>query len=110
MKPIFHVAPHVILPAATLCATLFVGNAHSRQTCPQLLETRSGSVFNMSAFIKDHGSPKAALDEVRLDVSKIDLGGGCSLFRNTAACEETLSLAKQAISALEACAEPDARE
>lgn len=110
MKTTFDIARGLILPAAALCTTLFIADAHSKQACPQLVETRSGSVFNMSAFIKDNGSPKAALDEVRLDVSKINTGGGCSLFRNTAACEETLTLARQAIAALEACSDPGARE
>jgi hypothetical protein len=110
MKPMFDIARGLVLPAAALCAALFIADAHSEQACPQLLESRSGSVFNMSAFIADNGSPRAALDEVRLDVSKIDQGGGCHLFRNTAACEETLTLARQAIAALEACAQPGRQE
>jgi hypothetical protein len=67
------------------------------------VETASGSVFNVSALIADTGSPESALEKVRTALSKVDAGGGCAAFGNTRACDETVTLARKAIGALEAC-------
>ncbi|WP_244817812.1 hypothetical protein [Caballeronia sp. Lep1P3] len=76
---------------------------HAQTTCPGYVETDAGSAFDVASIIKDSGSPQSALDRVRSAVSKIDAGGGCSMFANTRACEETVTLAKKAIVALQAC-------
>ncbi|RFU49871.1 hypothetical protein D0B32_05385 [Paraburkholderia sp. DHOC27] len=72
-------------------------------TCPGFVETHSGSTFNLAALIHDKGSPAAALDDARRAVSRVNAGGGCGIFKDPAACEETLAVAKLAIDALEAC-------
>jgi hypothetical protein len=102
MKVLSSIAHGLLWPTA-LSATLFAANAYSAEACPQIVESRAGSVFNMSAFIKDNGSPEAALDTARSSVSKIKRGGGCGIFNNVAACEETLALAGVAITALQTC-------
>ncbi|KND59470.1 hypothetical protein BVER_03267c [Candidatus Burkholderia verschuerenii] len=53
--------------------------------------------------MQDAGSPQSALARIRGAVSKIDAGGGCSIFSDKHACEETLTLAHKAIVALQAC-------
>jgi hypothetical protein len=93
----------VLATAVCISTTLFTTHVKSAEPCPQIVESRAGSVFNMSAFIKDHGSPEAALDTARAAVSKVNQGGGCSIFNNAAACEETLALAGVAIAALQTC-------
>jgi hypothetical protein len=103
MKVLFNIVHGLLWPAACLSATSFAADVHSAEGCPQLVESRAGSVFNMSAFIRDNGSPEAALDAARAAVSKVNRGGGCSIFNNVAACEETLTLAGVAIAALQAC-------
>jgi hypothetical protein len=103
MKVPFNIAHGLLWPAACLSATLFAADAHSAEACPQLVESRAGSVFNMSAFIKDNGSPQAALDTARSAVLKVNRGGGCRIFNNVAACEETLALASVAIAVLQTC-------
>jgi hypothetical protein len=102
MKVVFNIAHGLLWPAA-LSVTLLAVDAYSAEACPKLVESRAGSVFNMSAFIKDNGSPEAALDTARAAVSKVNKGGGCGIFSNVAACEETLTLAAVAITALQAC-------
>ncbi|MDR5873021.1 hypothetical protein P9239_21975 [Caballeronia sp. LZ062] len=93
-----------------LAATAFVASmsvaAHARADaqCPGYVETDGGSAFDVAAIVKDSGSPQSALERVRRAVSKIDAGGGCSIFANVHACEETVTLARKAIVALQACA------
>jgi hypothetical protein len=77
--------------------------ARAEPSCPGFVETHSGSVFNLAALIRDKGSPAAALDDVRLAMSHVNAGGGCSIFKEPMACTETLALAKIASAALEAC-------
>jgi hypothetical protein len=103
MKVLFNIAHGLLWPAVCLSATLFAADIHSAEVCPQLVESRAGSVFNMSAFIRDNGSPEAALNTARAAVLKVSRGGGCGIFNNVAACEETLTLARVAIAALQAC-------
>ena len=103
MKVLLNTVHSLVWPAAFLYATLFAADARSDEPCPQFVASRAGSVFNMSAFIKDNGSPEAALDTARAAISKVNKGGGCSIFSNVAACEETLTLAAVAITALQAC-------
>lgn len=103
MEILLNTVHSLVWPAVFLSATLFAVDARSDEHCPQLVESRAGSVFNMSAFIKDNGSPQAALDTARAAVSKVNKGGGCGIFSNVAACEETLTLAAVAIAALQAC-------
>ena len=103
MKVLLNTVHSLVWPAVFLSATLFAVDARSDEPCPQLVESRAGSVFNMSAFIKDNGSPEAALDTARAAVSKVNKGGGCGIFSNVAACEETLTLAAVAITALQTC-------
>jgi hypothetical protein len=92
-----------LMTAAILSATLFATDVLADDTCPQLVESRAGSVFNMSAFIKDNGSPEAALNTAREAVTKVNRGGGCRVLSDVAACEETLKLASVAIEALQTC-------
>ncbi|WP_250528046.1 hypothetical protein [Caballeronia sp. GAWG2-1] len=82
--------------------------AHAETQCPGYVETGAGSAFDLAGIIKDTGSPQLALDRVRKAVSKIDAGGGCSIFANTRACEETLNLAHKAIDALQTCSSTSA--
>jgi hypothetical protein len=90
-------------PIACSVAMLVIAGAHAESSCPALVETHSGSVFNLAALIHDRGSPAAALDDARLAVTRVNAGGGCRIFKEPAACDETVALAKIAIAALEAC-------
>jgi hypothetical protein len=76
--------------------------------CPGYVETDAGSAFDIASIIRDTGSPQSALDKVRSAVARVNAGGGCSIFRDRLACEETLTLANKAIVALEACASSSA--
>lgn len=78
--------------------------AHAQTQCPGYVETDAGSAFDIASVIRDTGSPQSALDKVRRAVAKVNAGGGCSIFRDRLACEETLTLANKAIAALQACA------
>jgi hypothetical protein len=104
MKAPFHTKPGRLIPAAILSATFFSADVLADDACPQLVESRAGSVFNMSAFIKDNGSPEAALNTAREAVTKVNRGGGCRVLSDVPACEETLKLASVAIEALQTCA------
>lgn len=77
---------------------------HAQAQCPGYVETDAGSAFDLASIIRDTGSPQSALDKVRSAVAKVNAGGGCSIFRDRLACEETLALANKAIAALQACA------
>jgi hypothetical protein len=103
MKAPFPIKHGRVISAAILFAALSGADVLAADACPQLVESRAGSVFNMSAFIKDNGSPEAALDTARAAVSKVDRGGGCHVLSDVAACEETLKLASVAIEALQTC-------
>ena len=72
--------------------------------CPGYVETDAGSAFDVASIIRDAGSPQSALDKVRSAVAKVNAGGGCSIFRDRLACEETMTLANKAIVALQTCA------
>jgi hypothetical protein len=89
--------------AVGLIAILFTVGAHAGSTCPDVVVSPSGSTFNVAALIEDTGSPEAALDKARTALSQVNSGGGCRLFEDIAACDETLLVAKKAIAALEAC-------
>ncbi len=78
--------------------------AHAQTQCPGYVETDAGSAFDLASIIRDTGSPQSALDKVRSAVARVNAGGGCSIFRDRLACEETLTLANKAIAALQACA------
>jgi hypothetical protein len=78
--------------------------AHAQTQCPSYVETDAGSAFDIASIIRDTGSPQSALDKVRNAVARVNAGGGCSIFRDRLACEETLALAGKAITALQACA------
>ncbi|VXA97243.1 conserved exported hypothetical protein [Burkholderia sp. 8Y] len=107
---ILRFVPSRLRSARTLAATALVSSlcaaayAHAEAQCPGYVETDAGSAFDVAAIVKDSGSPQSALERVRRAVSKIDAGGGCSIFANVHACEETLTLARKAIVALQACA------
>jgi hypothetical protein len=88
---------------STLAAALTCVAAYGEAPCPAYVETDGGSAFDLAAIIKDAGSPQSALVRVRGAVSKVDAGGGCAIFSDTHACEETLTLAHKAIVALQAC-------
>ncbi|WP_228882021.1 hypothetical protein [Paraburkholderia saeva] len=93
-----------------MAATLLVaGVAHGRPPCPAYVTTPSGSVFNVAALVADNGSPEAGLARVRSARAKIEAGGGCRIFRDVPACEETVELAKLTEAALEQCAAPISR-
>ncbi|WP_235527720.1 hypothetical protein [Burkholderia sp. Leaf177] len=104
MKASIHIKHGRLIPAAILSATFFATDVLADDACPQLVESRAGSVFNMSAFIKDKGSPEAALNAAREAVTKVNRGGGCRVLSDVPACEETLKLASVAIEALQTCA------
>jgi hypothetical protein len=90
-----------------MAATLFVaGVAHGKPACPAYVTSPSGSVFNVAALVADNGSPEAGLARVRAARAKIEAGGGCRIFRDVPACEETVELAKRTEAALEQCATP----
>ena len=91
------------LPALATIGLICVA-AHAETPCPGYVETDAGSAFDIASIIRDTGSPQSALDKVRNAVARIDAGGGCSIFRDRLACEETLTLANKAIAALQACA------
>ncbi|WP_106855090.1 hypothetical protein [Caballeronia novacaledonica] len=78
--------------------------AHAQTQCPGYVETDAGSAFDVASIIRDTGSPQSALDKVRNAVARVNAGGGCSIFRERRACEETLTLADKAIAALQVCA------
>ncbi|WP_438394741.1 hypothetical protein [Caballeronia sp. DA-9] len=103
MKAPFRIKHGRMILAVIFSATLFATDVLATDSCPQLVESRAGSVFNMSAFIKDNGSPEAALDRARAAVTKVNRGGGCRVLSDVAACEETLNLASVAINALQTC-------
>jgi hypothetical protein len=84
--------------AMAVCAV-----SRAEPTCPNWVETSSGSAFNLAAVIADAGSPQSALDKVRSALAKVNQGGGCTIFANKRACDETLTLARKAIVALESC-------
>ncbi|MGF6778589.1 hypothetical protein P3T21_003808 [Paraburkholderia sp. GAS334] len=92
--------------AIGMAATLLIAGAHARPACPELVTTPAGSVFNVAALIADNGSPEAGLAKIRSALAKIDAGGGCRIFSDIAACEETVALAKRTAAALEKCAAP----
>ncbi|SAK85546.1 hypothetical protein AWB82_05798 [Caballeronia glebae] len=80
--------------------------AHAQTQCPGYVETEAGSAFDIASIIRDAGSPRSALDKLRSAVAKVNAGGGCSIFRDRLACEETLTLANKAIVALQTCSSP----
>ncbi|SAL76379.1 hypothetical protein AWB71_05231 [Caballeronia peredens] len=91
----------VVAAIGLICAA-----AHAQTQCPGYVETDAGSAFDIASIIRDTGSPQSALDKVRSAVARVNAGGGCSIFRDRLACEETLALANKAIVALQACASP----
>lgn len=91
--------------AASL-ALFFSAFSGAEAACPNWVETTSGSVFNIAALIADAGSAQFALERVKRALSKVDAGGGCAIFSDRPACDETMTLAKKAITALEACTTP----
>jgi hypothetical protein len=91
------------LPAAVAIGLVCVA-AHGQTPCPGYVETDAGSAFDLASIIRDTGSPPFALDKLRGAVAKVNAAGGCSIFRDQHACEETLTLANKAIVALQACA------
>ncbi|WP_277189168.1 hypothetical protein [Caballeronia sp. BR00000012568055] len=91
-------AAALIAFSAMLCVA-----AYAETPCPGYVETDGGSAFNLAAIVHDAGSPQLALRRVQNAVSKIDAGGGCSIFSDQHACEETLTLAHKAIVALQTC-------
>jgi hypothetical protein len=90
--------------SAAAFAALVCIAAYGETPCPGYVETEAGSAFDLASVIRDSGSPQSALMRLRNAVSKVDAGGGCSIFRDTHACEETMTLAHKAIDALQACA------
>ncbi|WP_061136054.1 hypothetical protein [Caballeronia fortuita] len=78
--------------------------AHAQTQCPGYVETDAGSAFDIASIIRDTGSPQSALEKLRGAVARVNAGGGCAIFRDRLACEETLTLANKAIVALQACA------
>ena len=103
--PRFHFSrcarPHRLCALAAL--GLVCAAAHAQTQCPGYVETDAGSAFDIASIIKDTGSPQSALEKVRNAVARVNAGGGCSIFRDRLACEETLTLARKAIAALQAC-------
>jgi hypothetical protein len=96
----FSVPPRfaIALFVASACMT-----AYAEAPCPGYVETDGGSAFDIAAIVQDAGSQQTALARIRGAVSKIDAGGGCSIFSDRHACEETLTLAHKAIVVLQAC-------
>ncbi|AET94644.1 hypothetical protein BSFA1_65700 (plasmid) [Burkholderia sp. SFA1] len=88
---------------------LICAAAHAQTQCPGYVETDAGSAFDIASIIRDTGSPQSALDKIRNAVARVNAGGGCSIFRDRLACEETLTLANKAIAALQVCAMPGAK-
>ncbi|WP_235023481.1 hypothetical protein [Caballeronia glebae] len=93
------------LPAVAAISMICVA-AHAQTQCPGYVETEAGSAFDIASIIRDAGSPRSALDKLRSAVAKVNAGGGCSIFRDRLACEETLTLANKAIVALQTCSSP----
>ncbi|SAL46462.1 hypothetical protein AWB74_02073 [Caballeronia arvi] len=104
----FHLARPRRFPAVAAIG-LVCAAVHAQTQCPGYVETDAGSAFDIASIIKDTGSPQSALDKVRSAVARVNAGGGCSIFRDRLACEETLTLANKAIVALKACASSGAR-
>ncbi|SAL00784.1 hypothetical protein AWB78_06013 [Caballeronia calidae] len=92
---------HAAAIAGLICAA-----THAQTQCPGYVETDAGSAFDIASIIRDTGSPESALDKIRNAVARVNAGGGCAIFRDRLACEETLTLANKAIAALQACASP----
>jgi hypothetical protein len=101
----FHVGDRIHRWSVAACVALMCVAAYGETPCPGYVETDGGSAFDLAAVIKDAGSPQSALARVRSAVSKIDAGGGCSIFSDVHACEETLTLAHKAIAALRICSQ-----
>lgn len=94
--------PRSRFPAIAAIGLICVA-ARAQAECPGYVETDAGSVFDLASIIRDTGSPQSAIDKLRDSVAKVNAGGGCSIFRDQLACEETLTLAKKAIAALQTC-------
>ncbi|CAD6550770.1 hypothetical protein ACFQ3P_24550 [Paraburkholderia sabiae] len=88
------------------CATLLATQVRAESTCPDYVVLPSGSAFNIARLIKDAGSPQAALDKARSAVEQVSSNGGCPRSVKRAVCEETMTVAKKAIAALEGCVGP----
>ncbi|WP_227746957.1 hypothetical protein [Paraburkholderia franconis] len=88
---------------AALAATfaLIEADAAARE-CPDFVELPSGSSFNVARLIYDSGSPDAALRKVRQMFARAS-ESGCPRSEKPAACDETLAVARKAITALELC-------
>lgn len=92
---------------AMLAAASLISLASNAQTeCISYVETDAHSAFDIASLIRDAGSARAALKTLRRDAAKVNAGGGCAIFRDRRACEETLTLANLAINELEACTGP----
>ena len=95
MKPFLAVSRrHGFWLAASL-ALFFSAFTGAEAACPNWVETTSGSVFNIAALIADAGSAQFALERVKRALSKVDAGGGCAIFSDRPACDETMTLAKK---------------
>lgn len=106
MKPFLAVSRRHWFWLAASLALFFSALTGAEAACPNWVETTSGSVFNIAALIADAGSAQFALERVKRALSKVDAGGGCAIFSDRPACDETMTLAKKAITALEACTTP----
>jgi hypothetical protein len=89
---------------AALAATfaLIEADAAARTECPDFVELPSGSSFNVARLIYDNGSPDVALRKAR-QMFALASEGGCPRLEKPAACDETLAVARKAITALELC-------
>jgi hypothetical protein len=88
---------------AGLIAMLYAAGIHAASSCPDVVISPAGSTFNVAALVADNGSPEAALGKARMALAQVDSGAGCHRFKDVAACNETIALAKQVIATLEAC-------
>lgn len=94
---------HLFWETALAAALAVVGaQAAAQRSCPDFVERPTGSSLNVARLINDTGSPDAALQRLRrLLVQATE--SGCPAYEKRAACDETLAVARQAITALELC-------
>lgn len=88
--------------ALTAALVLAAADAAGQRSCPAFVELPSGSSLHVARLINDTGSPDAALHALQKMLAQATQSG-CPPNERPAACDETLAVARKAITALELC-------
>ena len=91
-------------PASVIFVLLLSSvDARAESVCPDYVALPTGSAFNLARLIADAGSPELALRKIRAALAQVTAAGGCPKAEEPNACQETLAVARKAMTALQAC-------